>query len=217
MAVFYVIAIAAGAYFLGGLNGAIITARLVYRDDIRAHGSGNAGLTNFHRTYGKRGMPLVLLIDVIKTALPVIVGGMLLESALTYGTVTDRIMIGRTLGGLFAMIGHAYPCLYKFKGGKGVLSGGTMALFVDIRIFLILLLIFAVTILLTRYVSLGSILVGIGFPVSYFVLDINMWATLLAVCAGVFVVYRHWENIQRLYKGEERKFSLSRKKEGGGS
>ena len=213
MAVLYFILIALGAYFFGGLNGALITSRLVHGEDIRQHGSGNAGLTNFYRTYGKRAVFLLVLIDVIKTALPVIVGGMLIESALDFGTVTDRLLIGRTWGGLFSMIGHAYPCLYQFKGGKGVLSGGTMALFVDIRIFGILLLLFVLTVLLTRYISLGSILAGLGFPIAYIVLGINIWATGLAILCGAFVIYRHRENIVRLCKGQERKFSFSRKKE----
>ena len=213
MVVLYFILIAAGAYFLGGLNGAILTSRLVYGDDIRKHGSGNAGLTNFYRTYGAQAMFLVLLIDVLKTALPVVVGGMILESALDFGTLTDRVMIGRTWGGLFAVLGHSYPCLYHFKGGKGVLAAGTAILFLDLRVFFILAAFFAVTVLLTRYVSLGSIVAALAFPISFILFRVNLWATLLAVVYGAFVIYRHRENIARLLTGQERKLTFHKKKE----
>jgi len=213
MEILYFAAIAAGAYFFGGLNGAILTSRLVYGQDIREHGSGNAGLTNFYRTYGGQAMFLVLLIDVIKTALPVVVGGMILETSSTFGSVEDRIIIGRTFAGLFAMIGHAYPCLHGFKGGKGILSGGTVALFLDIRVFFILFVIFAIVVLITRYVSLGSVIMGVAFPVAYLVLGMPLSATLLAALCGIFVIYRHRENIGRLIAGEERKLSFGKKRE----
>ena len=213
MAVLYFAAIAAGAYFLGGLNGAIITSRIVYREDIRKHGSGNAGLTNFYRTYGGRAIFLLILIDVIKTALPVIAEGMILEGAFTFGTVEERVMIGRTWGGLFAIIGHAYPCLYGFKGGKGILAGGTMVLFLDLRVFLILLLLFVLAVLFTRYVSLGSIATGIALPIAFLALGMGLWPTLIAVLCAVFVTYCHRDNIARLLAGQERKFSLRKKRE----
>jgi len=126
--------------------------------------------------------------------------------------VTERVMIGRTLGGLFAMIGHAYPCLYKFKGGKGVISGGTVALFLDIRVLLLLAVVFLVAVSLTRYVSLGSILAGVMFPISFLIFGLGLWATLLALLCGVFVVYRHHENIGRLLTGQERRITFGRKK-----
>jgi len=212
MGVVYFLGLALGAYLIGGLNGAIITSRLAYKDDVRKHGSGNAGLTNFLRTYGGRAVFLVVLIDVLKTAFPLIMGGTLLETAFTFGTVSERIMIGRTFGGLFAMIGHAYPCMYKFKGGKAALSSATLALFLDIRIFGIFAAVFLLAVLLTRYISLGSILAGISLPVSYIVLGLGLWPTILAFCCAAFVVFRHHGNIGRLVKGEERKISFQKRK-----
>ena len=212
--VFYFVILAVGAYFFGGLNGAIITSRLVYREDIRQHGSGNAGLTNFVRTYGRQAVFLMLLIDISKTALPVIAGGMVFEAFLTFGTMEDRIIIGRTFGGLFTMLGHAYPCLYGFKGGKGVLAGGTMALFLDGYVFLIVMGLFLLVVALTRYVSLGSILAGIALPISYIILGMNLWATLLATLCGAFLVARHRDNIIRLITGQERRLRFGKKREG---
>jgi len=212
MAVLIFLGIALGAYFCGGLNGAILSSRIVYKNDVRLHGSNNAGLTNFYRTYGSRAIFLVILIDVIKTALPVVVGGMLLESHLAFGTVAERLIIGRTWGGMFAMIGHAYPCLYKFKGGKAVLSGGTVALFLDLRVFAFVAVVFVLAVAITRYVSLGSVLAGLMFPVAFLVFRLGLWATLMAVCCGAFVIYRHRGNVLRLLKGEERKVSFGRKR-----
>ncbi|MCL2589138.1 MAG: glycerol-3-phosphate 1-O-acyltransferase PlsY [Oscillospiraceae bacterium] len=213
MSILVFVLIALGAYFSGGLNGAIITSRLVYGDDIRQHGSGNAGLTNFQRTYGGQAIFLLVLIDVVKTAAPVILGGMVLESMLDFGTVADRVIIGRTFAGLFAMIGHSYPCLYGFRGGKGILSGGTMVLFLNGYAFLILLAVFLLAVILTRYVSLGSVLAGLALPISFIVLGMNFWATLLALLCGAFVIYRHRENIGRLLTGQERKLSFGKKRE----
>lgn len=217
MTVLYFAAIAAGAYFLGGLNGAIITSRLVYREDIRQHGSGNAGLTNFLRTYGGRAVFLLVLIDVIKTALPVILGGVFLTNVLSYGNPDDRMMIGRMWGGLFAVLGHSYPCLYKFKGGKGILSGGTVAIFVDFRVALVVWGLFFLFVILTRYVSLGSIAAASALPVGFLIFGMNFWATLLALACGAFVVFRHRDNMVRLLRGQERRLSFGKKREEDGS
>jgi len=211
--VLYLIFIALFAFVLGGLNGAIITSKLAYGDDIRKHGSGNAGLTNFYRTYGGQGAFLVVLIDVIKTALPVILGGNLLADHFAFANVEERILLGRTFAGLFAVIGHAYPCFNDFKGGKGILAAGTMILFLDYRVFLIVAVVFFSVVALTRYVSLASVLTALAFPIAMLVLGMPFWATILAALCATFVIYRHRENLQRLVKGEERKLSIGKKPE----
>ena len=211
MGILYFLAIAVGAYLLGGLNGALITSRLVYKEDIREHGSGNPGLTNFLRTYGTRSVFLVILIDVLKTALPVVMGGTILGNALSFGTIDERIMIGRTLGGLFAMVGHAYPCFDKFKGGKAVLAGGTAAIFIDLRVAAVVFGVFILAVAITRYVSLGSVLAGIAFPTSFFIFNLGLWAGIIAICGGALIVFRHGENIKRLFKGEESKLSIGKR------
>ncbi|MCL2562496.1 MAG: glycerol-3-phosphate acyltransferase [Oscillospiraceae bacterium] len=214
MVILLAIAIAAGAYFLGGLNGAIITSRLVYREDIRKHGSGNAGLTNFLRTYGGKTVVLVILIDVLKAAGPVIAGGLLANHFLTYGEAADRVIIGQMWAGLFTVFGHSYPCLYGFKGGKGILSAGTIAIIADWRVALIVWGLFFLGVFLTRYVSLGSIMAATAFPAAFWVLGLDLWATLIALVCGAFIDYRHGGNIVRLIKGEERKLSFGKKRGG---
>ncbi|MBQ8263490.1 MAG: glycerol-3-phosphate acyltransferase, partial [Oscillospiraceae bacterium] len=110
------IIIAIVAYFCGGLNGAIISSRFIFHDDVRKHGSGNAGLTNFHRTYGTKGAAMVIAIDVLKSVIAVLVGGWLLKP-FGYGAE------GAVLGAVAVSLGHDFPALLGFKGGKGIVCG----------------------------------------------------------------------------------------------
>ena len=119
------------SYLLGNLNGAILLSRLVEKDDVRRHGSGNAGFTNFFRNYGKATSLLVILIDGVKTALSCLLGGWLLGA---YGLGTE----GMLLGGLCATLGHDFPAFLGFRGGKGIVCGFAAALVTDWRIGLIL-------------------------------------------------------------------------------
>ena len=215
MTVFLLIAIALISYFLGGLNGAIITSRLIYRDDIRAHGSGNPGLTNFYRTYGGRSIFLLLVIDVMKTAAPILASGWLLAQFAALDPAVNPVIIGRLWAGLFSMLGHAFPCLYGFRGGKCVLSGGTMVLFLGWQVALLALGIFVLIVLLTRYVSLGSISAGAMLPIACFISGFGHWAIFLAILGGGLLILRHLENIRRLIRGEERRLSFKRKKKEG--
>lgn len=206
----YLAVVAAIGYLLGGLNGAIVTSRLVYREDIRKRGSGNPGLTNFCRNYGRQAVFLLVLIDILKTALPVVLGGMLLEQYAAFGTVTDRILIGRLLGGFFAMLGHAYPLYHKFRGGKCVLAAGTLVFFVDLRITAIVFAIFLLAVLMSRYVSLGSILASLSFPIAMLALGYGALPFVITACCFLLILYRHRENLVRLARGEESKFQMKR-------
>jgi glycerol-3-phosphate acyltransferase PlsY len=189
------------SYFLGNHNGAICVS-LMLGDDVRSHGSGNAGLTNFIRSYGTGRAALVILIDAGKAVLACVLSGLLLAS---YGLELQ----GRMLGGLFVLLGHIYPALQGFKGGKGILSGWFIAWTVDWRIALAVGLVFFAVYFLTKYVSLGSVLgvitFGIGFVVIYHN-DVRIWLTgLLMSCLCVFA---HRSNILRLLRGQERKTEL---------
>ena len=115
------------AYLLGNLNGAVVVSRIVAHEDVRTKGSGNAGLTNFTRNYGAHTSVFVILIDVGKAVAACLIGGLLLKG---YGHYMD----GVALGALFVILGHDFPALLGFKGGKGILSGVTVALMLDWRI-----------------------------------------------------------------------------------
>lgn len=197
-----VVIAALGSYLLGNLNGAVIVSRVMAHEDVRSHGSGNAGLTNFIRNYGVRTAALVVLIDVGKAVAACLLGQALL-SPLGYAKE------GQMVGAACVLLGHIFPALLGFKGGKGILSGFTIALMVDWRIGLLIFLTFAVAYGLTQYVSLGSVLAaamfGVGFILFYRQQPVVMWTALLL---AALVIFMHRGNIQRLLRGEERKTNL---------
>ena len=146
-------------YMLGNLNGAVCMSALMH-DDVRSHGSGNAGLTNFIRNYGAGRGVYVLLIDAGKAALACVAGGLLLRQYATF-------QMGAAIGGLAVMLGHVFPALLGFKGGKGILSGLFVALVTDWRIGLIIIGVFAIAYFATQYVSLGSVLGAVAFGAGF--------------------------------------------------
>ena len=191
------------SYLLGNLNGAVIVSSVFAHDDVRTHGSGNAGLTNFIRNYGSRTALLVILIDMGKAVLACFASGMLIAA---YGYYTE----GVALGGLFVILGHVFPVFLGFKGGKGILSGVTVALMMDWRIGLFVFGIFLVAYLLTNYVSLGSVLSSGSFGFIYAWLHWNegIFPILVGLFLSGLIVWMHRDNIRRLLRGEERKTNL---------
>ena len=191
-------------YLLGNLNGSVMIS-MMQKDDVRNHGSGNGGLTNFVRNFGYGKALGVIAVDLGKAVLACLVGRLILENA-GYGVE------GAMLGGVAVSLGHDFPVLFGFRGGKGILSGLGIAAAVDYRCALLIIAVFVLTVALTRYVSLGSILaaasLGIFFGVMY--LD-HPWVMAGGIFMAVLAIFMHRGNIQRLVKGTERKQSFSRK------
>ncbi len=210
------------AYMIGSVNGAIIISKYFYKKDIREYGSGNAGLTNFYRVFGKYGVALVVLIDVLKTIAPVVIGGLLFSHFIDAeffvgGNVGlfNLNFFGSEYAGFFVMLGHCYPLYYGFRGGKGVMAMGTILFFVDWRVALAAWGAFILLAVLTRYVSLGSIVGSAAYPAAQALLGLGgPWELLVAAVSAVLLISRHWENIRRLIQGKESKFSFRRKKHG---
>ncbi len=188
-------------YFLGCLNGSVMVSHFVIRDDVRQHGSGNAGLTNFYRTYGAKYVLGVILLDMGKTAAACLIGGVILRY------LAGDWQLGVLLGGLGCELGHMFPVFFGFKGGKGILSGGTLVWLLDWRVALISWGLFVLLWLLTKYVSLGSLAAAVSMPVSTWLFcgHSGLYTVLAAVIAGL-VVWCHRGNIRRLLRGEEQKF-----------
>jgi glycerol-3-phosphate acyltransferase PlsY len=200
------------AYFCGCFNGAVIVSKYILRNDVRKHGSGNAGLTNFFRTFGGPLTLVVILCDVLKAIVAILAG-----VALFRGMVLDEtavLVLAKYWAALFCLLGHMFPCMFHFKGGKGILSGGTIAIMIDWRIALVVWGGFLILAVLTRYVSLGSCWAGASFPFATWFVYRDPVITALAVVIGGLILYMHRANIQRLLQGNESKFSLHRKKEG---
>ena len=196
-------------YMLGNLNGAVSISNLLAKKDVRDQGSGNAGLTNFLRMFGPSSALLVVCVDMLKAVVACLLGKLLLTP---YGCPLDGVLIG----GMAVCVGHIFPALLGFHGGKGVLSGVTVALMADWRLGLLALGIFAVCLMITRYVSLSSILGTMSFVIVFPVLygGQNPLASTLGAVLGLLILFMHRSNVARLLKGEERKatFSKFRKK-----
>lgn len=189
------------SYLLGCFNGSVVTSHFIIRDDVRKHGSGNAGLTNFYRTYGAKYALIVIACDMGKTLLSCLIGGYLMLC--TNGNWTFGVL----LGGIGCELGHIFPAYYGLKGGKGILSGGVLVCMLDWRIALIAWGLFILLWLLTRYVSLGSIVGSASMPfTAFFVFDHDPLLTALCAFVSVLVIWCHRENIRRLLNGTENKF-----------
>ena len=203
------LAVAVAAYFCGCFNGAVIVSKYILRDDVRKHGSGNAGLTNFYRTFGGPLTLVVILTDVLKAIVAVWIGTAVI------GMVTGGWMgpvLGKYWAGTFCLIGYMFPCMFQFKGGKGILSGGTIAIMIDWRVALVVWGGFLVLAIITKWVSLGSCWAGLSFPfVSWFVYQ-DVVILLLAIVCGGLILWKHRGNMKRILKGEESKFSFHHKK-----
>lgn len=189
------------SYLLGCFNGSVVTSHFIIRDDVRKHGSGNAGLTNFYRTYGAKFALIVILCDMGKTLLSCLIGGYLMLCT------NDSWTLGVLLGGIGCELGHMFPAYYGLKGGKGILSGGVLVWMLDWRMGLIAWGLFVLLWLLTRYVSLGSIVATASMPVSaFFVFGHDPLLTALCAVVAALVIFCHRENIHRLLHGTENKF-----------
>lgn len=198
-------------YLLGSINTSIVLSRLMYHDDIRKYGSGNAGATNALRTYGKKFGALTLLGDLLKAAIATIIGSLLLWGHM-----------GGAIAGLFVMIGHIFPVFYKFKGGKGVACAAAVIFFLEPVSFVILGTFFLIIVLGTRYVSLGSCMCIALFPVIataieklYIAFTGQKLAAIpvVGVLMAAMVIYMHRANIKRLLDGKESKLSFGKKKD----
>ena len=204
------------SYFCGCFNGAVIVSKYILRDDVRTHGSGNAGLTNFFRTFGGPLTLVVILCDVFKAVAALLVSGYVIGSGYTDFLSADVAAaywhtFAKYWAGLFCLLGHMFPCMFRFKGGKGILSGGTIALMLDWRIALVVWGGFVLLAAATRYVSLGSVWAGASFPfVSWYCYPYPAVVALAFVIGGL-VVWQHRANIRRLLDGNENKFSFHHK------
>ena len=191
-------------YFLGNLNGAFIMYNLLTHEDIRKSGSGNAGLTNFMRQFGPGKGIWVLLIDIGKAVAACLIGKALFAPL-------GMPMEGLMFGALAVSLGHDFPALLGFHGGKGIVCGFSVALCADWRCALIILAVFAICLYFTRYVSLSSILGAAAFCVGFAMLH---WqepvVAVIGVLIGLLAIFMHRSNIKRLLAGTEKKATFSK-------
>jgi glycerol-3-phosphate acyltransferase PlsY len=183
------------SYLIGSISFSYLIAKKIAGIDIRSHGSGNAGATNTLRVLGKGPAIAVLVLDALKG-----LAAMGITHLLTNGDPTAY-----ALSGLFAIVGHNWPVFFGFRGGKGIATTLGVALGFSPLAFLITVIITVLVIAVTRYVSLGSLVFVTLLPVCLFLLSKDMAFVWVSVALAVFAYVRHYDNIQNLLAGRERK------------
>lgn len=188
-------------YLLGSIPMAIPVSRLLFRQDVREEGSHNAGTTNMARVYGMSAGGLTLLGDILKTVLSIVFGRLLLGEP------------GIMCGGIAVLFGHCWPLFYRFKGGKGVAVAAGLAIMLDWRIAIVAIAFFALIAVVTRYVSLGSLLATLlGFILVIAIPGHSVYRIITIGVMWVTVWVMHRGNISRLLHGTESKFKPGKRK-----
>ncbi len=201
--------LAVGAYLIGSINFAMVLSRARYHQDIRDYGSKNAGTTNMMRTYGKKAAALTLLGDILKGVFCCAVGIFFVG------------VWGGYVAGTACVVGHIFPIWFQFRGGKGVATTAAVVLCLSPLTFLLLFGIFVLLVLTTRYISLGSVVAMLFYPLTLYrffttgietsviVFPSRVWFSFFI---AILIIYKHKDNIRRLWEGKENKFSLNHKK-----
>ncbi len=193
------------AYLLGSISTSIITGKIKSGEDIRNHGSGNAGATNTLRTFGKGMAALVVLGDTLKAVVAVLLGRLILKDN----------ALATYIAGVGVVLGHNFPVYFGLKGGKGIVVSATTILFADWKIGLVAIAVSIGVMAVSKFVSLGSIVGALIIIVLGLIFKHGDAAyVIFSIILGGLAIFMHRKNIVRLVKGEENKLSFS-KKEGG--
>ena len=209
---------ALGGYLLGSILFGVLISKVMYNDDVRDHGSGNAGMTNVLRTYGKLPAVFTTIGDVGKSVAAVNLGRFIFDALLSgtgaaWQNPLDPVC-GAYLAAIFCMIGHSRTIFFCFKGGKGVLVGAGAALATEPLVCAALLVIFLIEVAITRIVSLGSIIIAALYPVGTLInliacganLPTIVFSTVCCAIMAAMVIWLHRSNIERLKNGTEYRF-----------
>lgn len=201
------------AYLIGSIPSAVWFGKAVHNIDVREHGSGNPGATNTFRVLGKRAGTIVLLFDIAKGLLATSLAVILLK----YGVISeDKLVLAKLILGMIAVFGHLFPVFLRFKGGKGVATLFGMMIGIQLPVALISLAIFLLTLITSKYVSLGSIVAALSFPLMLvFVPRFNTGEPILVMFGfflAIVVIWSHNKNVKRILHGEESKTYLIKKK-----
>lgn len=207
-----------GSYLLGSINTAVIISKFIAHDDVREHGSGNAGMTNMMRTMGFLPGLITFLVDVAKGS-----GVCLLSKFVVFPYIQSlspleffKVEYGIYYCAFLCIIGHAFPIFFDFRGGKGVATTLGIMLVCQWQTGLLALAVFIIVILLSRIVSLSSIIAGISIPLINIAFvhrlggDSVLVQCLLSAAVPLFAIIMHHENIVRLIRGEEKKFTIKK-------
>ena len=202
------------AYVVGSTPTSIIVSKVKYKTDIRELGSGNAGATNIFRTFGWKPALVVTLVDIFKGWMPAYIAGNIHSETILFGSNPDALMI---LAGFAAVLGHTYTVFAGFKGGKGVGTAAGMLIALFPIALPICLLVFALTLMITGMVSLGSMLAASALPITLFIMEgfnpasqISLTLRIFSLLIPVFIIFTHRSNIKRMMDGTENRFENAR-------
>lgn len=183
------------AYLIGSIPTGLIFGKLIWKKDLRQYGSRNIGATNAWRVIGRNAGLLIFFLDFIKGQIGALLGACIVG--------TPGAMV---LGGFLAIVGHIFPIFLGFRGGKGVATGlGVLAMLMP-KITAIVFVVWLILVVITRYVSVGSVAAAVLTPVLAACFDEPNEFFAFALVAAIVIVWRHKENIRRLKAGRENKF-----------
>ena len=194
------------SYFIGSISFSVIFSRKFAGFDVRDKGSGNAGTTNVLRTVGKRVAALTLVCDILK-------GVIAIGIAIIAGKIWEQINVEilKYLAGFFAILGHAFPIFFEFRGGKGVATALGVLITLNGKIGLICLIFAIILIAFTKMVSVGSIMAAVLYPIlTIFMGETNFQSVIISICIALLVIFKHRENLKRLKNGTENKLSFKK-------
>lgn len=208
MSILIIGALFLAAYLIGSISTAVWIGKAYYGTDIRQHGSGNSGATNTFRVLGKKPGTIVMLIDIFKGWVATSLASLLV----IFGEVpTEDLIIYQLIMGVLAVVGHIFPVYERFKGGKGVATLLGMMLAIHFEVALLCMVIFIIVLFTSKYVSLGSMMAALAFPILLLLPRFHPDNPILIIFGFVLfamVVLTHRKNINRLLHGEESKANI---------
>jgi len=203
MKIVLLVLIAIISYFLGSLNGPVLVSRYVLKQDVRRTGTWNPLYSAFMDTYGAKGLAMLAGFDIIKSIIAVLLGGLLLSAV-------GETAMGRLFAAFCLLLGHAFPFLYLFKGGKGLLCAGTMLFFIDWRVALCCWAAFALVLIFTKYFALAGSVAAILAPIFMWIFKSSALEGAIALFCALIIVIKYSENIVRILGGTEPQLAAKR-------
>ena len=188
------------AYLIGSISTGYLIVKAKTNQDIRTIGSGSTGATNVKRVLGKKWFFIVMLLDALKGAFPVVLAKILANSI-----ISDTYGIYAVVSAIFVIVGHSKPIFLQFKGGKSVASGVGTILALNPLVGVSIAVIWGVITYISKYVSLGSIIALILSPILMYLFKNPIGYVIYCAIAAIYIVYLHRENIKRLLAGTENK------------
>ena len=194
------------AYLIGSLNTSILVSKFIGKD-VRKEGSGNAGATNTLRVFGKGAAAIVVLGDALKGVIAILIARLIVGMFTAAGVIILPVYVAA----FCVVLGHNFPIYFGFKGGKGIMTSAAVIFMLDWRIGLIVFVCAIAIMAITRYVSLGSCIACVIFPISVILMHSgDLYFIVLSLAMGALALFMHRANIVRLIKGTESKLNFKK-------